>query len=215
MMRSGGTAILFDVSLDVVGQLKNVKRLDAVFISHPHSDAYGGLPYLAQAIGHMGIDRLPVYAAAATWKRHHEDHPSAEVDEHVFQIGTDIPVGPFTIRSFRVLHTPDPATHPTAGFAISVGGRRIVLISDVKSIPPHSYRTIGHPDLLIMDCALYDLAFPNHVNFAEALAIVRRIGPQRTLLTQIGVTWPPYNEVRRIARRSGVDLADAGLIVRL
>jgi phosphoribosyl 1,2-cyclic phosphodiesterase len=215
VVRAGSTAILFDVSQDVVGQLKNVKRLDAAFISHPHSDAYGGLPHLAQAIAHMGIDHLPVYAEAATWKRNRDDHPTADVDEHVFRIGTEISIGPFTIRPFRVLHTPNPVTHPTAGFAVSVGDRRIVLISDVKRIPPRSYRTIGHPDLLIMDCALYDLEFPNHVNFAEALEIVRRIRPQRTLLTQIGVTWPPYHEARRIARRSGVDLSYDGLTVRL
>jgi hypothetical protein len=53
------------------------------------------------------------------------------------------------------------------------------------------------------------------VNFAEALAIVQRIGPQRTLLTQIGVTWPPYDEARRIARRAGVDIAYDGLSIRL
>lgn len=219
IISAGDATLLFDVSQDILKQwrhAKGVRGLDAVFISHPHNDAFGGLPKLATVMRTLGQERLTVYAEAATWARAHEQFgPLAFLDHRALHLDEPVTAGPFSVRPFRVEHTPNAMTHPTAGFDIRVAGRHIVLITDVKTVPPASLAGLARPDLLIMDCALFDLKFSNHVNFSEALALVARIKPRKTILTQIGTTWPPYDEAVRIARTAGVDISYDGLSYRL
>ncbi|HXV26567.1 MAG TPA: MBL fold metallo-hydrolase [Candidatus Paceibacterota bacterium] len=218
MISSAGTALLFDISEDVREQWRHadgIRHIDAAFISHPHNDAYGGLVHIRDVLRGLGQESLAVYAERATWDRAEEEFsPLDHLNRRAMTLHEPVSAGPFSVLPFRVDHTPDPETHPTAGFHISKPERNIVLITDVKTIPEGSYGIIGQPDLLILDCAIfetiYENAYVSHVNFAEALKIAARIRPKRTILTQIGVTWPPYDEARKLAEGHGVDIAYDG-----
>lgn len=219
MMRSGDTSLLFDISEDIIPQWRHagdIGRLDAAFISHPHNDAYGGLERVKTVLGKLKQKHLPVYAESETWARAKEQFKElAHLEQRAMRLNEPAHIGPFTVSPFRVWHTLDPATHPTVGFSIRAGGRHIVLISDVKKIPASSFPSIGRPDLLILDCAVFEKDFPTHVNLEQALAMIKKIRAKKTYLTQIGVTWPPYKEARHIARRAGVDITCDGLKIRI
>ena len=57
-------------------------------------------------------------------------------------------------------------------------------ISDCNKIPVKSLKHLYHLDYLILDCLRRE-KHPSHFNFEEALSVVKKIKPKKTILTNL------------------------------
>ena len=101
-------------------------RLDAIFITHEHSDHVCGLPVISRALG----GRVPVFmthltAPALDWGI------GAPPPLELFQAGARTDLGDLAIQSFTIPHdTVDPV-----GFTITAQGIKISIATDLGYMP--------------------------------------------------------------------------------
>jgi phosphoribosyl 1,2-cyclic phosphate phosphodiesterase len=199
----GTTTVLVDASPDLREQLlgADVRRLDAVLITHDHADHTHGLDDLRALVIHMRR-RMPLYADALTSAILHErfgycfatppgsDYPPI-VTEHRIEIGIPVvvagPGGEITALPFDMEHGRSRAL----GFRFD----DIAYASDVSALPPESVAQLHGLDLLIVDALRY-MPHPTHFSVSEALALIEEVKPRRAVLTNLH-TDLDYDRLRR------------------
>jgi phosphoribosyl 1,2-cyclic phosphodiesterase len=102
---------------------EDASRLDAIIVTHEHSDHVAGLPRLAKTL------RVPVFgtcltAPALVWE---DFTPALET----FQAGTRIAIGDIEIDSFTIPHD---AADPV-GYRIQAEGIKVGVVTDLGYIP--------------------------------------------------------------------------------
>jgi phosphoribosyl 1,2-cyclic phosphodiesterase len=126
-----------------------LERLDAVLVSHEHSDHVSGLHVIARRLDiqrrREGRPQLPVYmtrlaAPALTWEKH---QPAVET----FQAGTRITIGDIEVDTFTVPHD---AADPI-GFCFRAGGIKIGLVTDLGYIPESIKFHLRGTQLLVLE----------------------------------------------------------------
>jgi phosphoribosyl 1,2-cyclic phosphodiesterase len=100
-------------------------RLDAVLISHEHSDHVSGLQVLARKLGYG----VPVYATKLTAPALAWDERAPHVE--TFQAGCRFSIGDVEVDSFTIPHD---AVDPVA-FAFHTQGMKAALVTDLGYIP--------------------------------------------------------------------------------
>ena len=128
--------------LELVGE--QVDGLNAVVVTHEHSDHIGGLARLARRL------RIPVYltkltAPAVDWE---QDMPALEC----FQSGASFAVGDIEVESFGIPHD---AIDPV-GFCFHAEGFKIALATDLGYITESVKFHLRRCDLLLLE-ANHDL----------------------------------------------------------
>ena len=153
LISSGSTRILLDAGLSVKELARRlasvdeeIERLDAVLITHEHSDHAAGLPVLAR----NRKLRAPIYltrltAPAIDWG---ESQPRLEL----FQAGATFEIGDIEVNSFSVPHD---ALDPV-GFTFECGDVRIGVVTDLGYIPESVKYHLRRTDLLMLE-ANHDL----------------------------------------------------------
>lgn len=188
---TGGT-ILVDTTpeLRLQSLANDLKRVDAVLITHTHADHIMGLDDLRR-FSDLADAELPVYADAQS----QED--IRRVFRYVFvetQMGGGKPrvalkslqsrfsLCGLEIETFIVMHGrlpvqsyrfTDLATHRSAAY-----------VTDVSAIPPESLAKIYDLDLLILDAVRYD-PHPTHFGLYQALDVIAAVQPKQALLTHL------------------------------
>ena len=166
-----------------------VRHLDAVLITHPHTDHIMGFDDLRRFT--FGADEtIPVHASPATldalrrvydfaFNGHNRYAGYLKPDPHEIR-------GPFTLGKTTV--TPLPVAHgrvQTIGFHFQYqAGPRVAYIPDCKTIPDETLTLLHDVDVLIID-ALRHREHPTHFNVAEALATARTVRARQTWLTHL------------------------------
>jgi phosphoribosyl 1,2-cyclic phosphate phosphodiesterase len=188
----GTTSVLVDTSPDLREQLLDaeVKRLDAVLFTHDHADHTHGIDDLRPLVIHMRR-RIPVYADEATSRVLHERFgycfrtpPGSEyppiLDENRIEIGRPVTIegrgGPVTGTPFDMIHG--------SGRALGFRFGDLAYASDVSAMPDESLRALENLGVLILDALRYT-PHPTHFSVSEALALVERVRPRRTVLTNL------------------------------
>lgn len=186
LVEHAGTTLLIDAGPDMRAQVlrHNVKRLDAVLLTHAHTDHIGGIDDLRPFTMRSG-QALPLYGDAATISRvrHMYDYafdPAPSLSTRP-QLQTHILDGPFTVGTIRV--TPFDVLHGTHAI---VGYRfgALAYITDASSLPPDTMRELRGLDTLIIN-ALRWTPHPLHLTVAEALAIVDELQPRQAYFVHI------------------------------
>jgi phosphoribosyl 1,2-cyclic phosphodiesterase len=143
---AGRTRILVDAGLsfrELSRRLAEIgedpKRLDAVLISHEHSDHVGGLPVLAKR------HPIPIYLTHRTAPT--IDWNSAVPHIETFQAGSRFSIGDIEVNSFTIPHD---AADPVA-FAFRAEGVRIGIVTDLGYIPESVKYQLQGTDLLILE----------------------------------------------------------------
>ena len=167
---------------------ENIRRMDAVVITHAHTDHIMGFDDL-RAFSRGGRE-LPVYGSAETLGQLRQAfafafdgknrfpsylHPDPRAVDRAFQIGnTEI--------------VPLPVPHgraTTYGYLFVRGGRRLLAyLSDCKAVPDAVRTLIKGVDTLVID-ALRLREHATHMSVAEALDAAASIQPRQTLLTHL------------------------------
>jgi phosphoribosyl 1,2-cyclic phosphate phosphodiesterase len=188
----GRTSVLVDTSPDLREQLlsADVRRLDAVLITHDHADHTHGIDDLRPLVIHMRR-RMPVYSDEATSRVLHQrfgycfetppgsDYPPILDDhriDHDRPVTIDGPGGPIEAVPFVVEHGSPRAL----GFRFG----DVAYLPDVSAVPDAARARLQNLDLLILDALRYT-PHPTHFSVAEALAFIAEMRPRRAVLTNM------------------------------
>lgn len=146
MVEAGRTRLLLDCGFgprDLVRRLARVglapTDLDAILVTHEHSDHIAGVGRVAARHG------LPVYLthgtrAASRW--------TDEVRAEIFECRDSFAIGDLEISPFPVPHD---AREPTQ-FVFSDGRRRLGVVTDAGYVTPHMERMLSRCDGLVLEC---------------------------------------------------------------
>jgi phosphoribosyl 1,2-cyclic phosphate phosphodiesterase len=216
----GTTTVLVDTSPDMREQLLglDVRRLDAVLLTHDHADHVHGIDDLRPLVIAMRR-RMPVYMDGSTrggvmtrfgycfTTPPGSDYPPI-LDEHGLEAGTDVtiegPGGPVTGRPFRMIHGGTEAL----GFRFG----NLAYAPDVSRMPEESLADLRDLDVLVIDALRYT-PHPSHFSLSEALALIEAVRPRRAILTNLH-TDLDYETLRREVP-AGVEPAFDGLQIEL
>lgn len=190
---SGATTVLVDATRDLADQLPDAAGVDAVVLTHGHRDASAGVAVLREV--RAGPPPLPVLA-------HHRTHRVLRGRyRHLDHVElTDVApeerrrIGAFDVVAVEVPHAHDDR-FPTYAWRLEAGADALVYASDVAELTPALERLSRGADLLVLDGAMYGRAMFTHLRIEEAVPVVCGWDVGRILLTQIGRTAPPHEEL--------------------
>ena len=146
----GFTSILIDAGLsakEIKRRLKsrglNPKDLDAVLVTHEHSDHIQAVGVLSRQL------KLPIYLSRKIEKKVSIGRSVYEI--RTFNSGSTFQINNLAVHPFAVSHD---AADPV-GFTIGQNGSRIGLATDLGIVTPHVKENLKHCHLLILE-ANYD-----------------------------------------------------------
>jgi phosphoribosyl 1,2-cyclic phosphodiesterase len=114
--------------LAVIGE--DVDRLDAILVTHEHSDHTSGLAAVSGARQKASERKIPVYLTHGTAKYIDWGEEADPVLKR-FQAGCRFSIGDFDVSSFTIPHD---ATDPV-GFTITAHGIKVAVATDLGYIP--------------------------------------------------------------------------------
>jgi phosphoribosyl 1,2-cyclic phosphate phosphodiesterase len=197
------TAVLVDTTPDLREQLlgADVRRLDAVLITHEHADHIHGIDDL-RPLAIVQHQRIPVYA----------DRMTSELLQIRFGYCFDTPAGSSYPPILKMRHLQSGVTTavPGPGGAIealpfrmvhgdidALGFRfgSIAYAPDVSHMPEESLSSLEGLEILILDALRYT-PHPSHFSLSEALELIEKVRPKRAILTNLH-TDLDYETLRR------------------
>lgn len=188
LIEHAGKTVLVDTSSDFRQQAlrANIKRLDAILITHCHVDHVFGLDDIRPLNFRYGA--MGVYANEIAWK------DLRRIFQYIFQpthIGGGLPQliphivepnSPFcigndlTITPLEVIHGKLPV--------IAYRFNDFAYCTDLKTIPPDSLDGLRDLDVLVLDCVRLK-PHSTHLCLEEALAYIEELKPKRAFLTHL------------------------------
>lgn len=170
LVEIGHTRLLVDAGFGPAEMSRRLARLclapediDAVLVTHEHSDHIGGVAACARRFG-WSI-RL-THGTLAAWRERGGEMAATLIDSHgPFSIG-DISVQPFPV--------PHDAREPVQ-FVFSDGNRRLGVLTDAGHVTPFMVSMLDACDALVLECN-HDMAMLERGRYPPALK--RRIGGQ-------------------------------------
>ncbi len=209
-----GKRILIDTTPELRLQCvaNDVNWIDAVVYTHAHADHIMGLDDVRR-FNAIRKGPLDIYADQLTYDTldvcfGYAFRPPDPV-ARVFRpnLVKRLIEGPFEIEGAR--WTPIPLMHgqmPILGFRVG----QLAYCTDVSFVPEPSYDLLGDLDVLVIDALAWH-EHPTHFSIDQAMAVVERVKPKRTLFTHIAHGLPHVETNARL--RPGVELAYDGQIV--
>lgn len=192
--------LIIDCGPDLRGQLLALGSppLEAALITHIHYDHVGGIDDLRPYCFDKPDHRFPVHCRAdvGAGLRHNFPYSFAENPyPGVPQFNLDIidPDRPFEVEmsgGHKLEVTPLPVMHaklPILGYRIGP----LAYITDCSAMPDETFAKLQGIDTLVIN-ALRPEKHLSHLSTAEALEIIRRIGPRVAYLTHMSHDTPPH-----------------------
>lgn len=197
LVQKGAYSILVDTTPELRMQALafDVRRVDAVLVTHTHADHIMGLDDIRR-FNDLADAEIPVYGA----REHLDDirrifpyifmntqagggKPRVSLNEMVSTVDLfGIDVEPIT-----VLHGRIPVTAYRFTTESATGSSRTVsaaYVTDVSTIPDAAMERLVGLDLLILDAVRIE-PHPTHFGLYQALDVIEKLDPARALLTHL------------------------------
>ena len=195
-VRNGQDVILVDTTpeLRLQALANDLRRVDAVLITHTHADHIFGMDDLRR-FNDLADAEIPVYGDEGTLA------DIRRIYEYIFkptQAGggkprlTLRPLQPewellgLQIQSFHVLH----GTLPVVAYRfdqpadLERPARSAAYVTDVSHIPDEVLPRLNGLDLLLLDAVRFE-PHPTHFGLYQALDVIAQVKPRRALLTHL------------------------------
>ena len=182
----GGQNIVIDTTTDFRQQAlrEGVDHVDAVLYTHAHADHVHGIDDL-RAFNMASGAAIPIYGLPSTMgliQRNFHYIFGGEVASKFrprlvpWTLGGDLVLCGLPVEPLPLQH----------GDGVSCGYRigPFAYVTDCNAIPESSLARLGNLELLVID-GLRFRAHPTHFTIDEAVAVARRLGARRTVLTHI------------------------------
>lgn len=179
--------IVIDAGPDFRYQMlrENVRTLDAILLTHEHKDHMAGIDDV-RAFNYFQGHAIPIYATERVGAAVRKDFDYAFAADRYpgapeIDLRTIAPEEQLLIAGLRI--TPISGRHyilPVTGFRIGP----LAYLTDFNSIDDRELDKLRGIDTLVIN-ALRREKHLSHFTVDEAVAVSRRIGPRRTLLTHL------------------------------
>lgn len=209
LLEIDGKRYLIDAgNMDIAEQFPS-SSLDGIFLTHFHTDHVQGLFHLRWGIGRQ----IPVYSPP-------DKHGCADLFKHPgildFQIVNEHE--PFKLDELEI--TPLTLIHskPTFGYLFNDTSHRVAYLSDTKNLPARTEFTLRTTmlDLMVIDTTEPpEVDNKNHNSLDLSLAIHKRIGVDRTVLTHIGHDLDVWLSENQDSLPEGVEVGHDGYTITL
>jgi phosphoribosyl 1,2-cyclic phosphate phosphodiesterase len=213
LVRYDGLSLLIDTATELRSQAlaHDIRRVDAVLMTHAHADHTGGFDDLRR-FNELQQQHIPVYADPTTAAMLRERY--AYTFNHLYPFYGGKPDlilheidGPFDVIGREVI--PIPVLHGR----LSITGFRfadLAYVTDAKEIPDSSLELLRDLDILILN-ALRERSHPTHLSIAEAVEIIETVQPRRAFLVHLSHE-SSHVEAQRLLP-DGIEVAADGLTV--
>lgn len=183
-------ALVIDTSPDFRQQALDlgIERVDAVVFTHAHADHILGFDDIRRFNTIKG-GVIPAYGDSVTLgdvRRIFHYIGNKPSPEGLYRPLIDfVPVeGPFTVG--KIMLTPLEVRHgrKMTGYLIEYGGRRVGYVPDCSAMPDETVGMLKSADVMILDALRYR-PHPAHLCLDETLALLERIGAERSYLIHL------------------------------
>lgn len=187
LIEHAGKTILVDTSSEFRQQAlrANIRKLDAVLITHCHVDhvfglddirplnfRYGAMPIFANDIAWIDLKRIFQYIFEPT----HFGGGLPQLIPHTVVPNSPFCIGDINVTPLEVIHGRLPV--------IAYRFNDFAYATDLKTIPPESMDGLRDLDVFVLDCVRIK-PHSTHLNLEEALAIIEQLKPRRAYLTHL------------------------------
>jgi phosphoribosyl 1,2-cyclic phosphate phosphodiesterase len=219
MVRAGGLMMVIDTGPDFKDQALTfgIDRLDAVFITHEHSDHVMGMDDVRRFTWKRE-EPLPIYSDPHTLERLRIVYPYVS---EVRIPGKAVPrirfkewLEPVTFGGvqFTSLEVPHAEEMPCCGVLIESGDLRAAYLPDCNDVPASVMDRIRGSEVVMLN-ALRHRPHPAHLTLERSLELLQALKPKQGFLTHMGCdfdyaemnpTLPPGIEMAYDGLRIGV-----------
>ncbi len=216
-LQISGKNLLIDTSVDLRQQAlaQKIPRVDAILFTHPHADHVSGIDEI-RSNNFKQKERIPAYGNAWTCRDLRERFgyifsPAEKMEGGGIAL-IDLTEFSTSVESLDVVGIPVIPIALSHGTQECVGYRvgPLAYLTDCSSISEDSLNRLQGLDTLILDC-LRISPHPTHLNLTQALAMVDRLKPGRTILTHLGHDFEYSEWSEKLP--PGIELAYDGLRV--
>ena len=189
-IKKGDLSVLIDTSPDIKYQfLRNkINSLDAIIYTHEHADQTSGI-FEMRPFFWKNKKKIPVYGSSRTISELKKKYTFCFSQRHGYKpiMKANTIKNKFIIQktntnlnidSFDVTHGMIKAT----GFVFD----KIAYISDCNQISNKALKKLKNLNFLIIDCLRLN-KHPSHFNYDDALKLINKIKPKKSILTNLHV----------------------------
>lgn len=185
-------------------------HLAAVLYSHEHNDHVAGLddlrPYCFRQKENIPLYGLPrvIGDIKSRFAYAFSDNPYPGVPTlslHEIKAGQSLQLGGMDFTTIPVLH----GKLPILGFRCE----DIAYLTDVKLLEQAALDLLAGVRVLVLSC-LQHKEHHSHLNLEEALEVIKRVAPERTILTHLSHRFPPHAQLQ-LELPEGVEVGYDGL----
>lgn len=214
LIHSGKTNIVIDSTPDFRSQClrENLQRIDAIFLTHSHSDHIFGLEDV-RLFTQSDLDKktIPIYCDYRTLSEVKKIFYHACENNYVGglpmlnlkEVGIETYVNDLCVKTIELIHGQFYCT----GYIIG----NLAYLVDVSNISSESMNKLRGIDILVIDATRFD-SHPNHLSVSHAIDISRELNTKKTYITHIDHTVLHSRDSKRLPK--GISFAYDGLKIK-